>query len=221
MKETIKEILSYCEAHANNRMASQIKNKGATEETIWGTPQKDLKKLYKKYVDNHELALELYKLDNLEARSLATMIADLGKMDEKQFNEWIELSDSFWLNNYQLSVTLAGHKDAQRIAMNWIKSDISKKVDAGFFTYCWLLGNRQDSQFTDEEIGALLSLVESSENLSEGMKYFVEVVGISYIPLHDQAVKLAKERNIKTATMGIEKAKEKGRLGFKRNYLRC
>lgn len=221
MQEIIHEILEFIKEHSNQRMASYFRSNGAVEAEVYGTPQKDLKKLYKKYKDHHELALKLFELDNLEARSLATMISDLDKMDEDLFNKWISMSDSFWLNNNQLAVTLAGHKDAQIVAQKWINNKEKKKVDAGFFTYCWLLGNRNDEEFSDEAIKNLLEIVEKTENRTQGMEYFVEIVGVSYLPLHKEAVDLVQKLKIESAINGINKATEKGRLGFKRNYLRC
>lgn len=221
MQEKINNILEFISQKSNSRMATHIKNKGANEKEVYGTPQKELKKLYKIYKNDHELALELYKLDNLEARSLATMISDLEKMDEELFNNWIDMTDSFWLINYQLAVTLAGHKDAQRIARNWIMSGELKKVDAGFYAYCWMLGNRKDESFSDEEISSLIKYVEESKEVSEGMAYFIEIVGISYLPLSHYAYESAKLMDLKATIKGIDNAREKGRLGFKRNYLRC
>ena len=132
----IDEILAYLQEHTNSKTIKHMKNKGAYEETVLGVAQKDLKVLYKKYRDHHELALALFELDHLDARSLACMICDLDKMDQKQFDTWIEMTQSPWIIDYQLSVTLAGHPDAQRIAQSWIDSNETKKVEGGYCTYC-------------------------------------------------------------------------------------
>lgn len=217
----IDDILVYLQEHTNPKTIKHMENKGAYEETVLGVAQKDLKVLYKKYRNQHELALALFELDHLDARSLACMICDLDKMDQKQFDTWIEMTQSPWIIDYQLSVTLAGHPDAQHIAQSWIDSNEPKKVEGGYYTYCWLLGNRMDSEFSDEEISSLLYKVEKSETLSNAMAYFVEIVGISYLPLHKEAVELANSLNLSSAINGVQKAKDKGRLGFKRSYLRC
>ena len=78
-----------------------------------------------------------------------------------------------------------------------------------------------DTEFSDEEISSLLYKVEQADNVSDAMAYFVEIVGISYLPLHKEAVKLANSLNLSSAINGIQKAKDKSRLGFKRSYLRC
>lgn len=65
------------------------------------------------------------------------------------------------------------------------------------------------------------------------MNNFLYTVGVSYVPLHDQAVETAntvgpveiKKDHAKSkfllAAEQIEKAVEKGRVGFKRKYVRC
>jgi hypothetical protein len=58
-------------------------------------------------------------------------------------------------------------------------------------------------------------------------------VGVSYLPLHDQAVETAKamgqvevkrdkaKSSVLHTLENIQKAADKGRLGFKRKYVRC
>lgn len=221
LQETINEILAILETKANSKSANHMKDKGATEDIVLGVPQKDLKPLYKKYKNQHNLALELYQLSHIDARSLACMICDLEKMDKHQFNEWIGMTESPWLIDYQISVTLAGHKDGQAIATDWIMSDDVKKMNGGFYAYCWMLGNRSDDQFTDQEIQFLLNKVRNADKVTEAMAYFVEVVGISYLPLYKEALEVANELKLKKAIESVKKMDEKGKLGFKRGYLRC
>lgn len=221
MQTTLNEILKYLESKANQKSQRQMLNKGAVEKVVLGVPQKDLKPLYKKYRDQHALALTLYKEDHLDARSLACMICDLKEMDQAQFDEWIEMTDSAWLIDYQISVTLAGHQDGQKIARYWIDSKVPKKVSAGFYAYCWMLGNRSDDHFTDDEIKSLLEIVKQSQTLTEAMAYFVECVGVSYLPLSSAALALAKQLELEKAVAGIERMQQRGKIGFKRSYLRC
>ncbi|MNJ78757.1 hypothetical protein D3C77_765930 [compost metagenome] len=58
-------------------------------------------------------------------------------------------------------------------------------------------------------------------------------MGVSYLPIHDKAVEIAKEvgpvevnrdsakSKLLNALANIQKAKDKGQLGFKRKYVRC
>jgi len=65
------------------------------------------------------------------------------------------------------------------------------------------------------------------------MNNFLYTVGISYLPLHEQAVEIAKEvgavevkRGKKNSSFlnafeSIQKEINRGRIGFKRKYVRC
>lgn len=65
------------------------------------------------------------------------------------------------------------------------------------------------------------------------MNNFLYNVGVSYLPLHEKAVEIAKEVGIVevkrdkkkpsllNAYESIQKDIEKGRIGFKRKYVRC
>ena len=65
------------------------------------------------------------------------------------------------------------------------------------------------------------------------MNNFIYTVGISYLPLHDQAVEIAKavgpveikrdkkKNSISIASEHIQKDVDRGLLGFKRKHVRC
>lgn len=69
--------------------------------------------------------------------------------------------------------------------------------------------------------------------IQASMNHFVMTVGVSYIPLHEEALKIAheigpvemqregKKPGILHAALEIEKRIEKDRIGFKRKYVRC
>ncbi|MNG27426.1 hypothetical protein D3C84_1125420 [compost metagenome] len=65
------------------------------------------------------------------------------------------------------------------------------------------------------------------------MNNFIYTVGVSYLPLHDKAVETAKavgpieirrdkkKSSILLASENIQKEIDRGKLGFKRKYVRC
>ncbi len=74
---------------------------------------------------------------------------------------------------------------------------------------------------------------DSPERTKSAMNNFLYTVGISYLPLHEKAVETAKEvgtvevkRDKKKSSFlnayeSIHKEIDRGRLGFKRKYVRC
>ena len=74
---------------------------------------------------------------------------------------------------------------------------------------------------------------DSPERTKSSMMNFIYTVGISYLPLHEKAVETAnavgtieikrekKKSSFVNAYENIQKEVDRGRLGFKRKYVRC
>lgn len=74
---------------------------------------------------------------------------------------------------------------------------------------------------------------DAPERTKASMNNFVYTVGVSYVPLHEKALETAKtigvvevkRENKKSSLLNpyesIQKEVDKGRIGFKRNYVRC
>ncbi len=74
---------------------------------------------------------------------------------------------------------------------------------------------------------------DSPERTKYAMNNFIYTVGVSYVPLHDQALETAKtvgpvevnrdkaKSKYLNAAENIQKAVAKSQLGFKRKYVRC
>ena len=111
-------------------------------------------------------------------------------------------------------------------------------MSAGWSCYCWLLGNRSDNEFSESKISDMLEHVKNKihgapERTKASMNNFLSTVGISFSPLHEKAIETAievgtvevKRENKKDSTLNayesIQKQVEKGKIGFKRKYVRC
>lgn len=127
---------------------------------------------------------------------------------------------------------------AQQVSDKWIKSGDDLKMSAGWHCYCWLLGNRKDDEFTKEKLMDMLEYVKQNilhapPRTQVAMNNFVMTVGVSFKLLHEEALQIANEMGpievqregkklgILHAALEIEKQIEKGRIGFKRKYVRC
>lgn len=207
-------------------------------EPLFGVATGAMKPLFRKIKRNQPLAEELYATGNYDAMYFAGMIADPKGMTKEDFERWIDKAYFYMLSDYVVAVTLAETDIAQEVADRWIASDIELKMSAGWSCYCWLLGNRPDGEFSEKKIADMLELAastihEAPERTKYAMSNFIYTVGISYLPLHDKAVAIAKEvgpvevigNNNKSkfldAAVNLQKAIDKGQLGFKRKYVRC
>ncbi|KGE16974.1 DNA alkylation repair protein [Paenibacillus wynnii] len=230
-------VMQELEALGKERMKKIYESNGA-HEPLFGVATGAMKPIFKKTKINQPLAEQLYNSGNYDAMYFAGIIADPKAMTEADFERWIDGAYFYMLSDFVVAVTLAESDIAQQVADKWIASGEELKMSAGWSCYCWLLGSRPDSEFSESKIANLLELVENTihgcpERAKYAMNSFIYTVGVSYLPLYDKAVETAKavgpvevqQDNKKSkflhASETIQSAADKERLGFKRKHVRC
>ncbi|WHY77151.1 DNA alkylation repair protein [Neobacillus sp. WH10] len=230
-------VMQELEALGKERIKKTYVSNGA-HEPLFGVATGAMKPLAKKIKKNQPLAEQLYATGNYDAMYFAGIIADPMTMTEADFERWIDAAYFYMLSDYVVAVTLAETDIAQAVADKWIASGEELRMSAGWSCYCWLLGNRPDSEFSASKIASMLDQVEntiheSPDRTKSAMNNFIYTVGISYLPLHDKAIETAKavgpveirrdkkKSSILLASENIQKEIDRGRIGFKRKYVRC
>lgn len=225
------------EALGKERMKKIYLSNGA-HEPLFGVATGAMKPMAKKIKINQPLAEELYATGNYDAMYFAGVIADPITMTKEDFNRWIERAYFYMLSDYVVAVTLSESPIAQEVADEWIASGDELKMSAGWSCYCWLLGNRKDDEFVASKLSDMLDQVKAEiddapTRTKVSMNNFLYTVAISYVPLSEKAVEVAEEvgaieikrekkkNSVLHAYENIQKDLDKGRLGFKRKYVRC
>jgi len=233
----LSEIMSEIEALGNERTKKRYESQGA-KEPLFGVPSGALKPIAKKLMNNQPLAEELYATGNYDAMYLAGMIADPKMMKPADFDRWIAKAYFYMISDFIVSVTLAETEFAEEVADKFIASKDELVMSAGWSCYEWLIGSRKDSEFNRDKLLSMLETVEKSihsqpNRTRYAMNGFVVAVGVSFIPLHEEAMQVAerigevsisfgkKESSVLNAYESIKRATDKGRLGFKRKNVRC
>lgn len=221
--------------------SAQIKKRYISQgarEPLFGVAVGAMKPLFKQVGINQTLADALYATGNYDAMYFAGMIADPLHMTAEDFNRWMESAYFYMISDFIVAVTLAESTIAQDAALNWIDRSEPLYRSAGYHCFCWLIGNRKDSELDE---GVILNLLEdaastihqSSDPVKNAMNNFIITVGISYRPLHERALYLARQTGLvqssaegglkffTDAAAEIEKAQHKNRIGFKRRHVRC
>lgn len=233
----IQTVLQELELLGSERTKKLYMQQGA-HEPLFGVATGAMKPIAKKIKTNQVLANELYATGNYDAMYLAGMIADTKAMNEVDFNRWMEGAYFYMISDFIVAVTLAETDFAQAVSDRWIATGKELYVSAGYSCYCWLLGNRKDEEFNREKLNAMLETVgktihSSPDRAKYAMNNFVLTVGVSYIPLHEKAAAVANtvgtmdvfrgktKCSVPVAADEIQKAVDKGRLGFKRKNVRC
>lgn len=233
---TLKEVMLELETLSNERMKQLYLGQGA-KEPVFGVATGAMKPLAKKLKNNQELAEQLYATKNYDAMYLAGMIANVATMQESDFDRWMETAYFHNISDFIVAVTLSETPFAFRVADRWIASSKELYMSAGYSCYCWLLGNRKDHEFDVQQLKDMMQAVKDTIHLSPNrakyaMSQFVMTVGVSFTALHEEALSVAKEIGVIEVERGnkkqylnaaedIEVAKTKGRIGFKRKYVRC
>ena len=230
-------VMQELEALGKERTKKIYLSNGA-HEPIFGVATGAMKPIVKKIKINQPLAEELYATGNYDAMYFAGIIADPNAMTESDYDRWMDAAYFYMLSDFVVAVTLSESDIAQEVADKWIASGEELRMSAGWSCYCWLLGNRQDIEFSKNKISNMLDSVKntihiSPERTKSAMNNFLYTVGVSYLPLHEKAVETAKaigtieiqRENKKSSFLNayesIQKEVDKGRLGFKRKNVRC
>lgn len=233
----VETVMQELEALGKERTKKIYLSNGA-HEPLFGVATGAMKPMAKKIKINQQLAEELYATGNYDAMYFAGIIADPKAMTESDFDRWIDAAYFYMLSDYVVAVTLAEADIAQDVADKWIASGQELKMSAGWSCYCWLLGNRPDNQFSESKISNMLDIVkneihQSPERTKASMNNFLYTVGVSFLPLNEKAIEVAREvgtveikrekkkNSLLNAYESIQKEKDRGRLGFKRKYVRC
>ncbi len=233
----LQSVMQELEALGKERSKKMYQSNGACEP-LFGVATGAMKPIAKPLKKNQALAEELYATGNYDAMYFAGVIADAKAMTKDDFERWIDGAYFYMLSDYVVAVTLAESDLAQVIADEWIASGEELKMSAGWSCYCWLLGNRKDHEFSEQKLQGMLETVQNKihnapERTKSAMNNFLYTTGVSYLPLHEKALEIAqavgpveikkvdKKSSFVNAYESIQKEIDRGRIGFKRKYVRC
>lgn len=101
-------------------------------EPLFGVKWGDMRPLAKRIGTDHELAIGLWDTGNGDARVLATMIADPGRMTAAQVDAWLADCDSYPLVDALVSGVAARMPDVRHRAERWTTSDRDRTAQAGW-----------------------------------------------------------------------------------------
>lgn len=234
---TYKEVMKQLEELGTEQTRKTYLSHGA-QEPLFGVTIKDMNPIAKKIKTNQALAEELYASGNYDAMYFAGIISDPKAMTEEDFERWISKAYNHMIGDYTVSIVLADSPLAFTIADKWITSGEEIKMSAGWCAYTWLLGIRKNEEFDIDKLSSMLTTVRDSIHSAPNrtryaMNSFIAAVGISYPPLHKEAMAVANvvgkvevnmgktSSKVPLATDTIKKAAERGRIGFKRKATRC
>ena len=198
----------------------------------------ELKKYQKRIKKDYQLALDLYDTGIYDAMYLAGLIADDGKMTEKDLRHWLKRAHCSALASYTVAWVAAESHHGSTLALDWIESADENTATAGWATLSSLVAIKDDADLDLAELKGLLERVQKTIHQQPNrvryvMNSFVIATGSYVSTLTDQAIKTAKKVGPVTVEMGgtsckvpsaveyIEKVRKRGAIGKKRKSVRC
>ena len=119
MSWTLKESLEQLEALADEKMHAQNKRHGSGDNQF-GVRLGKIRKLAKQIKSNHELALELWKTENVDARRLAILLIKPKQLSSNDLDKMVrdepftEVAD--WFTNY----IVKKHPEKETLRQQWM-----------------------------------------------------------------------------------------------------
>jgi 3-methyladenine DNA glycosylase AlkD len=128
---TLEETLTQLEALGNEKMRAQNTKNGAGDNQF-GVRLGDIRKLAKKIKTNHELAVALWEIKNIDARLLAILLIKPKTLSADEMNRmvrsvtFVQVAD--WLNAY----VVKKHPDKETLRQAWMATDDPMAARAGW-----------------------------------------------------------------------------------------
>lgn len=187
----LQEVTSQLRALGTTQNIKTYRRHGA-DDNVYGVSFADLKTMAKKIKVDHQLALDLWETQIVDARCLATMIIDCERIDETLAHRMLS-----GLHMSMLVDLLGGCVAKSPVAMtlieDWIKSDQDSVRQCGYVALSVCLKN---GSISDETASAFLQKIEKeiheSPNRSKhAMNAAVIAIGVHKPKLTDVAIQTA------------------------------
>ena len=190
MKELLSEIRRKIKARDNGPAMDTMRKLGIRYKTIHGLSIEEIKHIASLYLNNHELALELWKWDHREFKILATFVEDPKTVSVKQLVKWsseignVELAE-------QLSINLSFNTGkAEKIVPLTILIDNNYARKAACVLLAWSAQRSTNiaNTFFTQELNKLPNLINDSLQLAKGISFAIRAIGKRNLFLNKHAI---------------------------------
>jgi 3-methyladenine DNA glycosylase AlkD len=192
----LKEALAQLKALGNETVRKRNAKNGAGDNQF-GVQLGDIRKLATKIKANHELGLELWASENVDARLLAILLMSPKKLSAKELDAMVraatfpQLAD--WLNAY----IVKQHADKEALREKWMKAKDPWAARAG-----WNLTAERVARSPDGlDLAALLARIESEMGKAAPaaqwtMNSCLAQIGIHFPALRKRAIAIGEALGI-------------------------
>lgn len=189
---TAKEALSKLKSMANEKMYAQNVKNGAGKNQF-GVKLGDIRELGNQIKKDHDLALELWKMDNIEARLLATLIINVKKLSVKDLDDMVKsitfVQEAEWVNAY----VVKEHPQKDSLREKWMDSKNLWVARSGWS----LMAGRVVREPEGIDVPKLLDRIESQmpkapREVQWTMNTTLAQIGINFPKLRKRAIDIGE-----------------------------
>lgn len=181
---------------ADPQVADMKRHRGSLAKNSYGILVKDLRSLAKEIGTDHSLALKLFKSGIHEAKKLASMVDDPGKVTEQQMDTWVKCFDSWDICDCCCSSLFVKTPFAFRKAFEWSKRKEEYEKRAAFALMAHLVFHDKvsdDNRF--EKFFPIIKQESTDERnfVKKSVNWALRQIGKRNINLNKKAILTAKE----------------------------
>ena len=153
---TLKQTLAELKALGDEKIRAQNKKRGAGDNQ-YGVKLGDLRKLAAKIKTNHDLALELWKTENIDAQFLAVLLIDPKKLSADELDRMVRSVRFSWVADWLSSYVIKNHRDKETLRQKWMADDNPWAARAGWALTSERVGKKPEGL----DLPGLLDRIES------------------------------------------------------------
>ena len=190
---TVEQVMSHLKKTGTAQNVKVYRNHGAKGE-LYGVSFAELGKLKKQIKVDHALALRLWQSGNVDARTMAAMIADPSKITATELDRWVDEIDYHLLGDLVASIAARSPLVLTK-AKKWMKSKKEYVRQCGYSTISYAL--KEGVEIDDSECKAFLATIEKEIHASPNraryaMNMAVISIGVYRPSLKEAAVAAAR-----------------------------
>lgn len=183
-------LMSELQSMGSPQTVKTYRRHGAGED-VFGVSYADLKKLKKKIGPNHDLAMELWQTGNVDARSLATMVADPDEFTPADATQWMK-DVTYPPHGDEVAAVVAESHFGISKMRQWRKQKSEYARTTGYSILCCLLKDDPDS-IDETECRRILKDIEAEIHRSpnrarHAMVMAVIAIGVYKSEMTDEAI---------------------------------
>jgi 3-methyladenine DNA glycosylase AlkD len=191
---TVSEVIDWLKKTGSPKAAAGLARYGLPTENAYGIAVGTLRAYAKRIGQDHELAMKLWKSGSLDARILASFVADSRQLTLAQMNAWCRDFDNWGTTDTACFALFDRSPLAWKVVAPWARQQGEFQKRAGFVMMACL--SAHDKTAADAAFLKCLPMIEQGASddrnfVKKGVSWALRHIGHRNARLHAAAVKTA------------------------------